>query len=102
MGVLTIGRLECIKQEDWNGKDDIYITINGGRPVYSTQIGEDGKRDINKSFRFEGDVAVVRMYESDNADDDDLLGEQVPLAGYGEMKFREDDAYYTLSYKLEP
>ncbi|WP_281066773.1 hypothetical protein [Streptomyces inhibens] len=42
------------------------------------------------------------MYESDNLDDDDLLGEQVPLAGYGEMKFRQDDAYYTLSHKLEP
>ncbi|MFG2832510.1 hypothetical protein [Streptomyces sp. NPDC048434] len=99
MSVVKFGQLECVKQEDWNGNDDIYITING-KQVYSTEIGEDGKRSINKSFRYEGDVARVRMYESDSLDDDDFLGEQIPLLGYGEMKFRQDGAYYTLTYEL--
>ncbi|MEU5212769.1 hypothetical protein [Streptomyces sp. NPDC020742] len=99
MGAVKFYRLECIKQEDWNGKDDIYITINGKR-VYSTRIGEDGTRTIDKTYRFEGDVAEVRMYESDDADADDLLGEQVPLLGYNELKFREDGAHYVLSCEL--
>ncbi|MFI2186438.1 hypothetical protein [Streptomyces sioyaensis] len=99
MGLVKFGQLECVKQEDWNGQDDIYITING-KHVYSTRMSEGDKHSINRSFRFDGDVARVRMYESDSADDDDLLGEQIPLLGYGEMKFREDDAYYTLSYEL--
>ncbi|MFE0186399.1 hypothetical protein [Streptomyces sp. NPDC058989] len=97
---MTFYTLECVEQEDWNGADDIYLTINGGRSVYSTSIEKGEKRHINKSFHFAGDVAEVRMYESDDADADDLLGEQVPLLGYGEMKFREDGAHYTLSYNL--
>ncbi|MEU9112903.1 hypothetical protein AB0D04_14225 [Streptomyces sp. NPDC048483] len=99
MAVVTFGELVCVKQEDWNGKDDIYITING-KQVYSTRIGEGGKRSINKAFPYEGDVARVRMYESDDLGDDDLLGEQIPLLGHGEMKFTEDDAHYTLTYEL--
>ena len=99
MGVVKFGQLECVRQEDWNGKDDIYITINGER-VYSTRIGDGGTRNINQSFHFKGNVAKVRMYESDSVDEDDLLGEQIPLLGHGEMKFREDGAYYTLSYHL--
>ncbi|UZJ32723.1 hypothetical protein [Streptomyces endophytica] len=99
MGVVKFGQLECVKQEDWNGKDDIYLTING-KKVYSARIGEDDKITINKTFHYDGDVAEVRMYESDDADDDDLLGEQVPIHDFGEMKFTEDDAYYTLSYQL--
>lgn len=99
MGVVKFGQLECVKQEDWNGADDIYITLNGDT-VYSTRMSEGDKRSIDKSFSFKGDVATVRMYESDDVDDDDLLGEQIPLLGYGEMKFTEDGAHYTLSYVL--
>ncbi|MGG7569098.1 hypothetical protein [Streptomyces sirii] len=99
MSVVTFYTLECVEQEDWNGADDIYITINGVR-AYSTSIEKGDKRHIDKSFPFSGDVATVRMYESDRLDDDDLLGEQIPLLGEGEMKFREDGAHYTLSYKL--
>lgn len=99
MGLVKFGQLECVKQEDWNGEDDIYITINGKR-VYSARIGEGGKHNINQSFRYKGDVARVRLYESDSADGDDLLGEQIPHLGNYEMKFTEDDAYYTLSYEL--
>ncbi|TJZ44583.1 hypothetical protein FCH28_30105 [Streptomyces piniterrae] len=100
MGVVKFVRLECVKQEDWNGEDDIYITINGDQ-VYSTSISEDdNKRDIDQTFTYQGDVATVRMYEYDSTDDDDLLGEQIVLGDYGEMKFTEDDAYYTLSYRV--
>ncbi|MFI9046057.1 hypothetical protein [Streptomyces sp. NPDC053427] len=99
MGAVHFGELECVKQEDWNGADDIYITLNG-HTVYSTRMSEGDKRSIDRSFPFKGDVATVRMYESDDIGEDDLLGEQIPLLGPGEMKFTEDDAYYTLSYVL--
>ncbi|GAB7029163.1 hypothetical protein AB0G35_12870 [Streptomyces sp. NPDC021749] len=101
MASVKFFQLECVKQEDWNGKDDIYLTING-KKVYSARMAEDDKIHINRTFPYEGDVARVRLYESDDVGDDDLLGEQVPLSGVGEMKFTEDDAYYTLSYQLFP
>ncbi|MBL1087955.1 MULTISPECIES: hypothetical protein [Streptomyces] len=101
MAAVKFFHLECVKQEDWNGKDDIYLTINGHR-VYSARMGEDDKVAINRTFHVEGDVATVRLYESDDIGNDDLLGEQIPLSGVGEMKFTEDDAYYTLSYEFFP
>jgi hypothetical protein len=101
MGAVTFWHLRCFRQEDWSGKDDIYVTINGER-VYSARIGEGGKYAINKTFRYKGDVARVRMYESDNLDDDDFLGEAIPLLGGHEMTFNQDGALYTITYEQLP
>ncbi|QDU42650.1 hypothetical protein Mal52_11170 [Symmachiella dynata] len=100
MPILRVLSLICHEQEDNTGHDDAYIRINGSDFWGPKPIHEGQPRVINKDYLFNR-RAKIGLYESDDWDPDDFLGEQMITkanVGQGEIElpFKEDDANYTI------
>ena len=100
MAILRVLRITCHEQEDWTGDDDAYININ--RKVFwgPKRMDTGQTRVINKPYFF-GHRAIIRLYEQDDWDPDDFLGEQTVTRAYigqgaVELPFKEDDANYSI------
>ncbi len=102
MATLRLISLQCNRQEDYTGDDDIYIKINGGEKFWKGRFDDGQSRNINKEFSFVS-RADIRLYEYDKYDPDDYLGAHVVTgdeAGQGEKKvnFSASGASYDLTY----
>lgn len=122
---LTFNWIECIKQEDWTGKDSVYITIglqdkDDGDITWQELSGDNGERLI---FRMDEDVKdnngnhakiginktvslsnngnlYIQLKEEDCEGDDDLgcirYKDWVFASGTEVCEYTEDDAHYKL------
>ena len=102
MATLRLLSLQCNRQEDYTGDDDIYIKINNGEKFYKGRFDDGQSRTINKDFDFVSQ-ADVRLYEYDKYDPDDFLGSHViekDEQGQGEktFNFSASGASYDLTY----
>lgn len=99
-------RLQCIRNEDWTGSDNVYLRYNGEELLAGTTMNQGDSVRINK-FMPISKYATVDLFEEDWADPDDFLGrivitEKELNGGLRSKDFRGDDAYYTLFYKVSP
>ena len=100
MPICRLIRITCHEQEDWTGKDHPYITVNGKR-VWGPMGMEEGEtREILRNYQFPR-RALVRLYEQDDYESDDFLGEhEITRAnvaqGEQEFTFAEDEANYSI------
>lgn len=100
MAILRVLRIQCHEKESWTVDDQPYIRI-GGEPFWGPKSMDTGQtRPINKPYFFVH-RAVIRLYDRDDWDSDDFLGEQVvarKYIGHGEIElpFKEDDASYSI------
>lgn len=101
--------LKCVKTEDWMGRDETYLTVNGAR-VWHHNMNDGETQFLGgvPNFPFAGEVRVA-LYDGDAGwgDDDDLLGvivasardvEEGPIVG----SFTGDGAEYILTYEIVP
>lgn len=100
MPILRVLSIRCHEQEDWTGDDDPYIRINGIDFWGPKSMDTGQTRIINKSHSF-SHRAIIKLYEQDDVDPDDYLGEQIVTRnhiGRGEIElpFKEDDANYSI------
>ncbi len=134
---VTLGDLTCHIQEDWYGDDDVYadIEIDGVSPAAGTFDLWYGQMDTNgnvlypvafapidvSEISFKGEI-TIDLYEVDDIDADDWLGEDTIFAaspGFSPyttsdipdpdvdedpdaMVFYEDDAAYSLNWWVKP
>ena len=93
-------RIKCYEQEDWTGDDHPYILVNGKKVWGPKRMDEGQIHEIDLDFRFNHRIKVV-LIEHDQWDDDDYLGEHIITRediseDEKELKFREDDANYSI------
>jgi hypothetical protein len=100
--------LICHRTED-NGDDEIYFVFNGGR-IYGGDDGESIAQGQSRSLRGTvysvNGVANLALFDEDWPDSDDALGvhtisEAEAGQGVRNAVFDWDDAYYTLTYRVE-
>ena len=94
---LTIDRIQAIKAgADFIGADDTYITVNGKKIAGDFTMTTGLTQLVNKSITTPGSSAVVRLWDNDPLNPDDLLGvfaavntngrqRQVRLSGSGSI-----------------
>lgn len=107
MATLTLKKLKCFKQEDWTGDDDIQIVVHTSsrKVVWNKAIDTNQTCDLgNLKEEFSGS-ARIQLMEVDWPDGDDDLGsvtvkESDAAAVDIEGKFTQDDANYTLWYRV--
>lgn len=100
MPICRLIRITCHEQEDYTGKDHPYITVNGKHVWGPTGMEEGETREIRSNYRFPR-RAWVRLYEQDDYESDDFLGEHIITrtdVGQGEREytFAEDGANYSI------
>ena len=100
MPICRLIRITCHEQEDWTGDDEPYIKING-KVVWGPKDMRKGEtREIYRDYQF-NHRARVALYERDDWDPDDFLGEHVITRadidkGEQAFSFMEDGANYTI------
>lgn len=100
MPICRLIRITCHTQEDHTGRDHPYIAVNGKRLWGPKGMREGQTREIQRDYRFPR-RATVRLYEQDDYEPDDFLGEHEVTGkdiskGEQEFTFAEDDANYSI------
>lgn len=98
MPICRLIRITCHTQEDYLGRDYPYIRVNGKQLWGPKGMRAGQTLEIERSYRF---VHRAIVYEQDDYDPDDFLGEhQITRAEIGkgeqEFTFAEDDANYSI------
>ena len=107
MATVTLKKLKCFKQEDWTGDDTIQIVVHAAsrKVVWKKAMDRNQTRTLgNLKQEFSGS-ARIQLMETDWPDGDDDLGsvtvkESDAAAVDVEAKFTQDDANYTLWYRV--
>jgi len=104
MPILRVLSITCHEQEDWVEKDDAYIRINDVDFWGPKEMGKNQTRIVNKDYKFRR-RAIIKLYEEDDLDPDDFLGDQVITKdhigdGEVELPFKQDDAHYTMTVEV--
>ena len=102
---LNLKTLKCIETEDNIGADDAYMTVNDEIIWGPEKMNDGDERGVDKIYKFDH-RAVIRLYDKDDLDPDDFLGERTITredVGKGEQthNFTEDDANYRLTFTVE-
>jgi hypothetical protein len=112
---LQLVRIECHETEDWAGRDEVYIRVwpdlkDGWDRVWGPWSMNDGDKET-----LESDVAPREFIErcgvdaldqdQGGIDFDDLLGDATVRSsdadkGDRDLNFRDDDAQYTITYRV--
>lgn len=100
MPICRLYRITCHEQEDWSGDDHPYIKVNGEIVWGSKRMDVEQTHEIDVDCLF-NHRAKVTLYERDDWDPDDFLGEHVVTRadigkGEQEIPFAEDDASYSI------
>ena len=100
MPICRLIRITCHEQEDYTGRDHPYITVNGKRLWGPKGMRKEETREILRNYQFPR-RAKVRLYEQDDYEPDDFLGEhEITRADIGEGEqeytFAEDGANYSI------
>lgn len=100
MPICRVLRITCHEQEDLTGDDDAYIKINGANFWGPRSMDTGQTREIRRDYQFLH-RAKIALYEQDDLDPDDFLGEHVITRadigkGEQELPFKEDDANYSI------
>lgn len=108
---LKLIHLYCGKTEDNGGVDQPYLRVNDRKvwgPVSLEQGSETSLEDVQEiAFPRGGSRTVIRLYEKDKGvfDGDDFLGAHTAYGSEADgaertATFTEDEANYTLTYKV--
>jgi|688.fasta_scaffold103999_5 hypothetical protein len=103
MATLTIVRVKCNTKEDYIGKDDIYLRVNGKRYKVG-RFSNNTSEEVGKSWAFDDEIEV-QIWEQDE-DPDDKIGEHTFHAseaggGVKKQNYSGHGASYDLWYKIE-
>ncbi len=98
-------RLQCLETED-NGADELYLHYNGGHLAGIQDVETGGTWQLDLVKRLDGE-AFVSLFDEDDIDEDDFLGEIVISEselnqGLRSQEFNLDDALYVLFYRVRP
>jgi hypothetical protein len=98
-------RLACIKTETLHGPDSAYLNYNGERVAGPRDINDGESWDLGIVRPIFG-VATVDLFDKDSPDADDFLGRATITTGELNLGMRnkdlkEDDAHYTLYYRVD-
>lgn len=100
MPTIKLGSLKCLNTEDNIGGDHAYIKVEGKTVWGPVRTMEEFDQNIGTSTKFSGKV-VVELWDEDDADGDDLLGQHTLSSGSGTIEFTRDGAHYTLKYSID-
>lgn len=100
----------CHATEDWTGADEVYLKIGGERVWGPVSMNDDDKtktrviEDDVDWYEFAGEVSV-ELFDQDAGgflDPNDHLGTQIvrETDRDGWLAFTEDDANYSVKYKV--
>jgi hypothetical protein len=98
-------RLACQTTEDGTGADEAYLTFNGARIWGPTDINDGQQRSVDFVKSFNGQVRVD-LFDEDSPDADDWLG-GIGIGAWEQglgtraQTFSQDDAHYTLFYRVD-
>ncbi|MGW0227088.1 hypothetical protein ACWDWO_02140 [Actinopolymorpha singaporensis] len=100
-GTLRLGTLHSKKQQDFFGDDEIAVVAEGSKVGRTIDIEQGERKRIRKTVQFTGN-ARVRLYEKDDPDSDDYLGQHKlkPRRDGGILTFKRRGAHYRLSYTV--
>lgn len=108
MAILRLKRLKCIETNDYIGRDDVYITINGVEVQEPLRMGNGDVVSFGprRSMVFKGE-AELELWEVEPDRPDDHLGSHkvvVSESEGGETTITMDPARgkYELTYAVEP
>ncbi|MCS7074511.1 MAG: hypothetical protein NZ108_08600 [Bacteroidia bacterium] len=90
--------MDCIQQEDLIGKDDIVIVVNEQK-IWGLRCSTGQSAIIDKTFSFKNE-AVIQLYEQDDFDADDFLGEYVVKPGVTPVEVSHLFTYRRAKYRL--
>ncbi|GGN93746.1 hypothetical protein GCM10011579_092530 [Streptomyces albiflavescens] len=98
-------RLQCLETED-NGADELYLHYNGAHLAGIQDVETGGTWQLDLVKRLDGE-AFVSLFDEDDIDEDDFLGEIVISEsemnqGLRQQEFNQDDALYVLFYRVRP
>ncbi|MXV74203.1 hypothetical protein F4Z99_07985 [Candidatus Poribacteria bacterium] len=106
MPTCRLCRITCYEQEDWTGDDHPYILVNSRRVWGPRRTDEGQTHEINLDVQFNHRVKLTLM-EDDRWEEDDQIGSHIITRGdisedEKELKFREDDANYSIWVLVSP
>ena len=88
-------------QEDFFGKDEIAIYVEGKKLGKTIGFKQGQRKRIKKTIQFTGN-ARIKLYEKDSPDPDDYLGQRKlkPGKDKGILSFKRRGVHYRLSYSV--